>query len=585
MALEKLEKGESYVLGLDYGSDSCRAVLIDAADGGVAGVSVMEYPRWARGLYCDPAANRFRQHPQDYIDVLEGTVKGALAQAGGGIAAKVKGIAIDTTGSTPCAAGEDGTPLALRPEFAENPSAMFVLWKDHTAVEEAARINRLAKTWGGADFTRFEGGVYSAEWFWSKVLRVFAEDAGVADQAATFLEHCDWMTALLTGVSSQAAVKRSRCAMGHKAMWHRTFGPQTFGPQTSADKAPAGNEGGYPAAEFLSKLDPRLVKIRESLGTKTFTSDRSAGGLCGEWARRLGLPPGIPVAVGAYDAHMGAVGGGVKPGWLVRVMGTSTCDMIVGPRSAGEEKPVRGICGQVDGSVIPGMTGYEAGQSSFGDVYAWFKGLLAWPLETLLPGLEIEGLDTAQGDKIAAAVSKKILPALEKAAAELEPGAGGISALDWLNGRRSPDANQLLKAAIAGLSLGSGAPRVYRALAEATAFGARAIVERFREEGVAIEGVIGIGGVARKSPFIMQILADVLDMPIHIPSSDQAVALGAAIFAAVAAGLYPDIPAAQKAICAPVDKIYTPDPARVKQYAPVYGRYKTLGAFAETQTE
>ncbi|MDR1058214.1 MAG: ribulokinase [Treponema sp.] len=561
-----IAKNEAYVLGLDYGSDSCRAVLIDAFDGSEAGVAVMNYPRWTRGLYCSPAANQFRQHPQDYIDVLEGTVKEAAGQAGPEIISKLRGIAIDTTGSTPCAADSTGTPLAMKREFAENPAAMFVLWKDHTAIQEAARINKLAKTWGGVDFTQYEGGIYSTEWFWSKILRVFGEDKGVAEASATFLEHCDWMTALLTGTRTLGGIKRSRCAMGHKAMYHRDY------------------PGSYPAAEFLKRLDPRLVPIRESLGTETFTSDKSAGPLSAEWAARLGLPAGIPVAVGAYDAHMGAVGGGVKAGWLVRVMGTSTCDVIVAPKPEGKEKLVRGICGQVDGSVVPGMIGYEAGQSSFGDVYAWFRQLLAWPLETLLGTGKFSGaeaLDASAREKLAAAVSGKILPAIEDAAALVEPGSGGITALDWLNGRRTPDANQALKGIISGLTLGSDAPRVYRALAEATAFGARAIAERFREEGVAIEGIIGVGGVARKSPFVMQILADVLNMPIHVPAGDQSVALGAAMFAAVAAGLYPDIPAAQKQLCAPIEYTYKPNPAAVGVYEKRYGDYKALGAFAE----
>jgi L-ribulokinase len=339
--------------------------------------------------------------------------------------------------------------------------------------------------------------------------------------------------------------------------------------------------GGYPSAAFFSLLDLRLVKIRESLGRETYTSDQPAGLLSGEWAARLGLPPGIPVAVGAYDAHMGAVGGGVKQGRLVKVMGTSTCDVIVGPRPSGDEGEhlVRGICGQVDGSVIPGMLGYEAGQSAFGDVYAWFKKLLLWPLETLLPG--IEGLDGEERERISGKIGGKIIPELERAAARIEPGSSGLVALDWLNGRRTPDADQLLKGAIAGLTLGSDAPRVYRALAEATAFGARAIVERFREEGVAIEEINGIGGVARKSPFMMQLIADVLKMPINIPAGDQPVALGAAMFASVAAGLYPDIPAAQEAIGSPVEKVYTPNPANFPVYDALYGRYKDLGAFAE----
>ncbi|MDR2094594.1 MAG: ribulokinase [Treponema sp.] len=563
----ELKKGEAYVLGLDYGSDSCRAVLIDAFDGSEAGVSVMNYPRWAQGLYCNPQINQFRQHPQDYIDALEGTVKGAVSQAARGAAGfsaeKIKGIAIDTTGSTPCATDEQGTPLALKPAFAENPAAMFVLWKDHTAVEEAGKINQLLRSWGGINFAKFEGGIYSAEWFWSKILRVFKEDKNIAEAAASFIEHCDWMTSLLTGNRDLAGIKRSRCAMGHKAMWHAEF-------------------GGYPSEGFLSRLDPRLVKIRESLGTETYTSDTSAGGLSGEWAARFGIPAGIPVAVGAYDAHMGAVGGGVKTGALVRVMGTSTCDVIVGPRSAGPEKAVRGICGQVDGSVVPGMIGYEAGQSAFGDVYAWFKQVLMWPIEILLP--EVEGVDNALKEKIRAAVSKKIIPELEKAGALLEPSDGSIIALDWLNGRRTPDANQLLKGAVTGLTLGSDAVRVYRALAEATAFGARAIVERFREEGVAIEEIIGIGGVARKSPFVMQILADVLNMPINVNANDQSVALGAAMFAAVVAGLYRDIPSAQKAIGSPIEKTYAPDPQRAAVYEKVYQRYRSLGAFIEKGT-
>ena len=562
-----LVKGESYVLGLDYGTDSCRAVLIDAADGSEAGVSVMNYPRWKEGLYCNPIINQFRQHPLDYVECLEGTVKEAVRQGGAGIASKIKGIAIDTTGSTPCAVDAQGMPLSLIPEFSsefsENPSAMFVLWKDHSAADEAAEINRLAKSWGGTDFTRFEGGVYSSEWFWAKIMRIFKEDPGIYERAATFLEHCDWMTLLLTGQKDIKAVKRSRCAMGHKAMWHASF------------------EGGYPSEDFLSRLDPRLNKIRKSLGSKTYTSDTNAGPLCEEWALRLGLPAGTPVAVGAYDAHMGAVGGGVKPGWLVKVMGTSTCDMIVGPVPKGEETPVRGICGQVEGSVIPGMIGYEAGQSSFGDVFAWFRDLLAWPLEALLPGLE--GVEAEAKEIISRDLPDLIIPILEKGASQIDPLESGIIALDWFNGRRAPDADYSLRGLIGGLNLGSAAPGLYRALVEATAFGARAIVERFREEGVSIEGIIGIGGVARKAPLVMQIIADVINMPIHIPSGDQSVALGASMFASVAAGLYPDIPAAQKALCSPIEKIYNPNAAMVEVYDGLYRKYKNLGLFMEKE--
>ncbi|GHV03164.1 ribulokinase [Spirochaetia bacterium] len=570
----ELQKGEAYVLGLDYGTDSCRVVIIDAACGEELASAVTNYPRWAKGLYSNPAANQFRQHPLDYIETLEQTVRDALGKAGPEAAAKIRSIAIDTTGSTPCAVDRTAQPLSLKSEFAENPSAMFVLWKDHTGGAEAGRINDLAKSWGGIDYTRFQGGTYSPECFWAKVMRVLSEDSGVAAAAYSFLEHCDWMAAMLTGSADVLSIKRSRCVMGHKAMWHGTF----------AGKG-SSNEGGYPSDDFLSRLDPRLVKIRETLGNKTYTSDTVSGLLTREWAARLGLPALIPVAVGGVDAHVGGVGGGVRPGRMVMVVGTSTCDMIVGPKPLGEEKPIRGICGQVDGSIVPGMIGYEAGQSAFGDAYAWFRQLLLWPLENILPGIEIEGIDQAAKEKLTRAIAKKILPELEKAADKIDPLDSGLVALDWLNGRRSPDADLLVKGAIVGLGLGSSAPRIFRALVEATAFGARAITERFREEGVPIESIAAVGGIAGKSSFVMQTIADVLKMPIEVAAGDQSVALGAAMFAAVAAGLYPDIPAAQKAMGAPIEKIYTPNAERAKVYDGIYERYKGLGVFVETLTK
>ncbi len=558
----KIGRREAYVIGLDYGTDSCRALVVDAADGGEVGTAVAPYKRWAEGLYCDPAANRFRQHPSDYMEAMETAITGALKEAGAAAAERVRGIAIDTTGSTPCAVDERGVPLAFKDEFADNPAAMFVLWKDHTATAEAAQINETAKTWGGIDYTKFEGGVYSSEWFWAKIMRILKEDPKVAAAAVSFLEHCDWMPALLTGAKTLSSIKRSRCAMGHKAMWHNDF-------------------GGYPEDSFLARLDPRLPAIKESLGAKTFTADTVAGALTASWAERLGLPAGIPVAVGAYDAHMGAVGGGVRPGRLVKVMGTSTCDMIVGARNPNqtEEEPLKGICGQVDGSIIPGVIGYEAGQSAFGDVYAWFRKLLLWPVQQLLPTLE--GVEEKTKNSIMKTLTARLIPELEKAAEKIEPESSALIAVDWLNGRRTPDADQTLSGAIAGLSLGSDAPRVYRALAEATAFGARAIVERFREEGVAIEGVIGIGGVARKAPFIMQLVADVLQTPIDVIASDQSVALGASMFAATAAALYPSVEAAQTAMAAPIEKRYIPNPERAAVYDRLYQRYRALGAFVE----
>jgi L-ribulokinase len=557
-------KGKDFVLGIDFGTDSVRAVVADAADGRVVGSGVANYKRWAEGRYCAPRENAFRQHPLDYIEGMEEAVAKALAEAAGSVApeigAIVRGLCVDTTGSTPCLADASGRPLALDPEFSEEPDAMFILWKDHRAVEQAERINRLAKSWGGEDYTKYEGGVYSSEWFWAKILRVAETNYKIASRAATVVEHCEWIPALLTGVSDYRQIKRSRCAMGHKAMWHESW-------------------GGYPSAEFLSLLHPRLAEIAATLGHETWMASQPAGALTAEWASRLGLKAGITVAVGAYDAHIGAVGGNVAPGTLLKIMGTSTCDIMVGPKRASGERLVAGICGQVDGSVIPGWIGYEAGQSAFGDIFAWFRSLLAWPLRSV-PGLAVAGGADADG-----ASSLKLLPILEAEATKIDPSESGLVALDWLNGRRTPDANQALSGALMGLKLGTDAPAIYRALIEAAAFGSRAIVERLRSEGVDVERVAAVGGVAQKSPLVMQVTADVLNMPISVSSSDQSCALGAAMFAATASGLYPDVLSAQAAMRPPVERIYSPNPDLTAVYDQLYKKYLALGAFAEASTK
>jgi L-ribulokinase len=552
------------VLGLDFGSDSVRTVVVDAVDGAILGTEVSYYPRWAKGLYCDPMANQWRQHPLDYLESMEASILGALAEAGPGAAGRVRGIAVDTTGSTPVLADGQGTPLALTPGFEQNPNAMFILWKDHTSVAEAEQINHVARTWGGADFTRYVGGIYSSEWFWAKALHVIKADPAVAAAAGTVLEHCDWIPALLTGTRGLEGIKRSRCAAGHKAMWHESF-------------------GGYPADGFLAQLDPRLVPLKASFGTRTWTSDAPFGKLSPEWAAKLGLSREVVVGVGAFDAHMGAVGGGIGPRQLLKIMGTSTCDVVVVPRTDQPEIVVKGICGQVDGSVIPGMTGYEAGQSAYGDFYAWFRKLLAWPLETILPALAAErGLAL---DGLTEAILDRIIPELEKGALAVPAEETSLIALDWINGRRTPDANQRLQGAITGLTLGTDAPRIFRALVEATAFGSRAIVERFRREGITIDSAIAIGGVARKSRFVMQTIADVMNMEVTVPAGDQAVALGAAMSAAAACGLQPSLEAAQKAMSSGTEMTYLPDPARADRYDRVYQDYLRLGAFMESRLE
>jgi L-ribulokinase len=539
------------VLGIDFGTDSVRAIVIDARTGKELGNHVAEYPRWKQGLYCDPAKNQFRQHPLDYVESFEAAVKGALKKSGTGAGKTVVGIGVDTTGSTPCAVDKQGAPLAMTKGFAENPNAMFVLWKDHTAVREAEEINKVARSWGGTDFTKYEGGIYSSEWFWAKILHVLRADKGVRKAAFSWMEHCDWMAGLLTGSTDPLTLKRSRCAAGHKAMWHAEW-------------------GGLPDQKFLTAVDPLLAGLRARLYTETFTSDVSAGGLTDEWARRLGLDAGIPVAVGAFDAHMGGVGGGVRKGTLTKIMGTSTCDMIVAPDKEIGGRTVAGICGQVDGSIVPGLIGLEAGQSAFGDVYAWFANVLSWPLEAI-------EVDEKNADAVKAAIRQKIIAQLGDAAAKIPLEETGLLALDWLNGRRTPDADQSLKGAIVGLSLGSSAPRIYRALVEATAFGARAIVERFREQGVKIKDVVALGGIAAKSSFVMQVSADVMNMAIRVTRSEQSVALGAGMFAAVVAGVYRNVEAAQKGMGSGYSKTYRPDRRNARKYDELYRRYLELG--------
>jgi len=588
------------VLGIDYGTDSCRAIVADGQTGGQLASAVSLYPRWKEGRYCDPANNVFRQSPLDYIESLTAVMDSLLAELGTDVLRAIKGIAIDTTGSTPCAVDEHNVPLSMKPDFADDPDAMFILWKDHSSMEEAARINSLAKTWGGTDYTQYEGGIYSSEWFWAKIMHLLSKNPRLRPAAYSFVEHCDWMPSLLCGVARVQDIKRSRCAMGHKAMWHASF-------------------GGYPEAAFLTLLDQDLPRIAETLGTETWTSDTTFGSITPEWADKLHVRAGVPVAVGAFDAHMGAVGGGAEESVLVKVMGTSTCDMIVGsapdrrveqpPASVtgastmsgqgaspgcgqnaspgagahgGGEHLVRGICGQVHGSIVPGTIGYEAGQSAFGDVYAWFKSILMWSVNSVMP--DCDSADNAAKSRLREEIDKKLMEKLEKEAALIEPAESTVLALDWFNGRRTPDADPRLKSALAGLTLGVSAPALYRALIEGTAFGARAIVERFKQEGVAIDKVVAIGGIPHKSGLVMQIVADVLEMPIEIPSSEQTVALGTAMFASVVGGINRNIAEAQNAMKSPIWRTVKPQKQNRDVYRKKYSEYLRLGAFVEKET-
>ena len=554
---------KNYVIGLDYGSDSVRAVLIDTENGQELASDVCHYKRWKNKQYCNPSINQFRQHPLDHIEGLESTIKN-IVSASKVDPSLIKSICIDTTGSSPVPVTEDGTPLALTAEFAENPNAMMVLWKDHTAINEANEINELAATWGGEDFTKYEGGIYSSEWFWAKILHIAREDEAVKNAAYTWLEHCDLMTYLLIDNKDLKTFKRSRCAAGHKAMWHEDW-------------------NGLPPEEFLGKLHPYLAQLRGKLYNETYTSDLVAGTLNQEWATKLGLTTDTIIAVGTFDAHSGAVGAKIDEYALVRVMGTSTCDIIVSAKENVGSKTVKGICGQVDGSVIPGYIGLEAGQSAFGDVLAWFKDTLSWPLDNLVYNSTI--LSEEQKAQLKEEVESNFIKTLTEQAEAIPLSESIPTALDWVNGRRTPDANQGLKSAMTNLSLGTKAPHIFKALINSICFGSKKIVDRFEEEGVRIDSVIGIGGVARKSPFIMQTLANVLNKPIKVCASDQAPALGAAIYAAVAAGIYPNVIEAAKKMGSDFESEYFPQADKIEKYQELMDSYSELAQFIENQIE
>jgi L-ribulokinase len=528
-----------YALGLDYGTNSCRSLLVDLDDGTELGSAVFSYPSGSAGILTDPAdPNVARQRPQDYLDGLEAAVRGALAEAAerrpGFDPAEVVGIGIDTTGSTPLPVDREGTPLAMKPEFADRLDAMVWLWKDHTAHEEARQITETAKRLRPQYLERC-GGTYSSEWFWSKIWRCLRVAPDVFEAAHSWVEHCDWLPAVLAGRTAPESLKRSVCAAGHKAMFCAEW-------------------GGLPDAEFLAALDPALARLRDRLYSEAWPSDEAAGTLCPEWAGRLGLREGIAVAVGAFDAHMGAVGAGVRPGVLVKILGTSTCDITVLGEEAGVPE-VPGVCGIVAGSVLPGAYGVEAGQSAVGDLFLWL-------VNHLVP------------ESYGGSIDEKFAE-MERRIAGSRPGASGLLALDWNNGNRTVLVDPRLSGLILGQTLHTEAHEIYQALIEATAFGALAIVRRLEEHGIAVEEVVNTGGLAVKNATLMQIYADILDRPLKVAASDQTCALGAALFGAVAAG-GDELSVLQARCCGTRPREYAPIPENAAVYRELYGLYRTL---------
>ena len=527
-----------YTIGIDFGTNSVRALVVDVATGEEIASSVHEYRRGDQGVITEPSNPHVaRQHVSDYHEGLRTAVPAALARAGaapGFRAADVIGIGIDTTGSTPIPVDASGTPLCLLPEFEGNLDALVWLWKDHSSMAEAERITALAAEHRPQYLARC-GGVYSSEWFFSKVWHCLNAAPAVFEAAQSWVECCDYIPALLVGETRPDRIKRSVCAAGHKAMY-------------------AADWGGLPDAEFLELLDPKIAELRPRLYAHADSSDVRAGGLCAEWAASLGLPEGIAVAVGAFDAHHGGVGAGVKVGTLVKIIGTSTCDITVAPRES-RAASIPGVCGIVDGSVLPGYYGIEAGQSAVGDIFNWFV------------------THVCEGDA-------SLHARLTEEAASLRPGESGLLALDWNNGNRTILVDARLTGLLVGQTLHSNRAQIYRALIEATAFGAHTIHNRMREYGVPIDRMVACGGIAEKNPLVMQIYADVDGQPISVTRSSQTCALGAAIFGAVAAGPaaggYATTAEAQARMASPAAATYTPNPAHRAVYRRLYALYKRL---------
>jgi L-ribulokinase len=523
-----------FVLGLDFGSNSARALIIDVDCGMEYGSATCVYPGGVQGIYHDPAdVNLARQNPLSYIAAMEKCVKGALAQA---VAkddfqtAAIIGVGIDATASTPVPVDANLKPLVALPEFADNLNAYAWMWKDHTSITEAESITTKAQE-QHPEYLAKCGGSYSSEWFWSKVWHCLNIDRQVFDAAYTWLDFPDFIPVVLGGIEDISQVKAGVCAAGHKSLYCEEW-------------------GGLPANDFLNSLAPELVELKNRLYAKAYPSDTTAAELCPLWAEKLGLPAGIPIAAGIIDAHSGAVGAGVGKGRMVKVLGTSSCDILAEP-AHGQIPEIPGICGIVNGSVLPGSFGIEAGQAAVGDIFNWFVSKVCNSDHKLFAELNAE-----------LSASK--------------PGQSGLLALDWQNGNRNILCDQQLTGLIMGMTLHTTQAEIFRALIEATAFGARKIIDRLEEYGIVINEIVCCGGIAEKDPLLMQIYADILGRKLLISASDQSCAYGAAIFAAVVAGKYKSTEEAQAKLCRFKDKTYVPNAVNQEIYDKLYKLYTEL---------
>ena len=537
-----------YTIGLDYGTNSCRALIVDIDDGTELASSVFLYPSGENGIILDSSdPNLARQNPKDYLDGITATILGAIQKAKKNNPSfnsfNIVGIGVDTTGSSPIPVDKQGNPLSFSEKFKNNPNAMCWLWRDHTSFKEAQQITHLAEKIRPEYLAKI-GGTYSSEWYWSKILHCKNIDPEIFNEAYSFVELCDYIPAVLTGEINPDKIKRSVCAAGHKAMYSSDW-------------------EGLPDEDFIQQLDSKLLNLRKNLFKKVYTSETEAGKLSAYWSKKLQLKEGISVAVGAFDAHMGAVGAGVKEGTLVKIMGTSTCDIMV-QNNKNKLKDIPGVCGVVDGSVMEHHYGIEAGQSAVGDIFLWFVNHLT-PSKYGTRKIDEEGnIDFDEK-----------FENLQKEAEKLLPGESGLIALDWNNGNRTILTDVRLTGLMVGQTLHTSPHEIFRSLVEATAFGALKIINRIKEYDIEVKEIVNCGGLAIKSPFLMQIYADVTGIPMIISKSHQTPALGAAIFGAISAGEFKDVKEAQKSMTS-TDKIYLPIKKNHDVYIKLYKIYSKL---------
>lgn len=549
--------GVTRVAGVDFGTDSVRVSVWDVGQVTCLLTVSRSYRRWASGAYCAPERHQFRQHPLDHIEALEDAFAEIADQLGAG---SVSGLAIDSTGSTPAPTDAGGVPLALLPAHADDPDCMFWMWKDHTSSEAAIRVNEVLGS-NEPDFTTYQG-LYSSEWWWAKILHAVTHSDAILREAKSWVEHADWMANMLVGANDVRRFSRNACAAGHKALYNRRL-------------------GGMIAETILGQLHPHLVDVARTLHLPPDPAGTKIGTLSPEWAGRLGLDTSVVVGVGSLDAHAGAVGAGIAPGTLVKVVGTSTVDMFLTDYESIDGKDIRAVCGVAEDSIIPGHLGGEAGQAAFGDLFAWYAGVVSWPWENVMRA-RLESLLPAEVvSTVIAAGRDALLPVLEEAALTREP--SGIVALDWVNGRRYPNLDDHASAALLNLRIGHDAVDIYRAFVESAVLGSKAIFEGVAGFAGNVDRVILVGGVARKSPMVCQALADALKMDVMVSRTDEVCAAGAAMFAAVAVGAFDSIPGAQRAMCEPYSADYHPSPEGVSRYDAAYEDYLRAGEWSSSR--